>query len=125
MFTKPGLCAAAVIAASLALISPSAMAQQTAPAPKAQETAPAKAQETGPVAKQHNTAADHYEKAARHHREAAKAFEKGKMGRAAIHAHMAHGYAFQANKNAQEAAMVSASNSESAWKFWHDEADHE
>jgi hypothetical protein len=125
MFTKSGLCAAAVIAASLALISPAAMAQQTAPAAKPQEAAPAKAQETSAVAQQHKTAADQFEKAARHHREAAKAFEERKMGRAAIHAHMANGYAMRAHRNAEDAAMVSASNSESAWKFWDAEADHE
>ena len=106
MFPKSALCAAAVIGAVMTMAS-----------------TPMMAQEMSPVVTHHKTAAEHYEQAARHHREAAKEYEAHRMGRAAIHAHLAHGHVIAAERGAEDASMMAASNSEKAWKFWDAEAD--
>jgi hypothetical protein len=88
MFTKPDLCAAAVIAAGMAIASPPAMAQEASPVTH------------------HTTAAEHHEQAARHHREAARHHEARRTELAAHHAHLAHGHSIQASDNAEEAAKL-------------------
>lgn len=52
----------------------------------------------------HKLAADHEERAARHHREAAKLFEAGDALAAAHQAHLAHGHEVHAAYHASEAA---------------------
>ena len=58
---------------------------------------------------QHSKAAEYYDYAARHHREAAKYHKSGEYDEASRHAHVAHGHSLHAQHYARESDKAFAS----------------